>query len=939
MKLAATLIICILVFSASLILPGRSSAGPQRQPAFPYNDALVRPRDPASGPAPMASAPPAPGPDDLSEYFMGKVAVGVVLLESDGSIDPSTEDWDAFRQDEVRTQIEAGLTWWTQQDLRAKLSFTFEYHMSVPTGYEPINHNGPFDEYLWINDAMSHLGYTTGDEYTRVSDWSNYLRSSYNANWAFAIFVVDSLNDADGSFTTGYCAYAYLGGPFFIMTYDNDGYSIANMNYVAAHEMAHIFYATDEYNGATERSGYLNVADIEGSGCIMNTGNSWCISDGTIGQLGWRDTDGDGIFDILDEPPTTFLNPYSPDPTNDTSPSYAGVATVVAYTNRNPYGPGNDVTISKITGAQFSFDASPWFVAQPTDGLFNSESEGFRFMTSPLPSGTYAFHARAVNSENNVDIAPPSDALTIDAEKPASAMMPFQSIVNTSLFNLSADASDNLGVQYVDLYYSYESGSPLWFDTVTVAPYNWTVYTAAMDGDGNYSFYSIAVDVAGNWEDPPAVPDLNVLVDTINPTSMLDSLPPYINQSSFAITAHPADQNGISSMEIWMDYQSSGMQLLATLSSPPWDYSVDATMNGDGHYVFYTRATDIAGNVEPQHALPDATTIVDTTPPIAAAIALPQYKNTMGFSVTATASDLNGVDSVALWYRRNGGAWTLFSEKSAAPWIWDFDASTSGEGTYEFVTMAVDNAGNMEQWPSSAEATTMVDVTSPTIDFTAPAVGVWINESHVTVRWTGFDALSGLKECRLQIGGNVWTLAGSSTQYNVDWIDDGVQTAMLTAWDNAGNSASEQMSLMIDTTPPELQFETPDDGGSVDSPANVTWRGTDATSGIDFYEYGVDGGQMVAVGASVTAILDLGPGDHTVIVWAHDRAGNAKSATISFTVRDSSTIASLDVLLPAILIIVVAITIILLLVLKRRKKKEEEEKNAPLPPPPPPPPR
>jgi hypothetical protein len=453
-----------------------------------------------------------------------------------------------------------------------------------------------------------------------------------------------------------------------------------------------------------------------------------------------------------------------------------------------------------------------------------------------------------------------------------------------------------------------------------------------MGRDGNYSFYSIAVDVAGNWEDPPAVPDLNVLVDTINPTSMLDPLPPYINQSSFAITAHPADRNGISSMEIWMDYQSTGMQLLTTLSSPPWDYSVDATVNGDGHYVFYTRATDVAGNVESQHALPDATTIVDTTPPIAAAIALPQYKNTMGFSVTATASDLNGVDSVALWYRRNGGTWTLFSEKSAAPWVWDFDASTGGEGTYEFVTMAVDNAGNMEQWPSSAEATTIVDVTSPTIGFTAPAVGVWINESHVTVQWTGFDALSGLKEYRLQIGGNSWTLAGSSTAYNVDWIDDGVQTAMLTAWDNAGNSASEQMSLMIDTTPPELQFETPGDGGSVDSPANVTWQGTDATSGIDFYEYGVDGGQSVTAGASVSAILDLGPGDHTVIVWAHDRAGNSKSATISFTVRDTSALTSLDVLLPAILIIVVAITVILLLALKRRKKKEGE-KNAPLPPP------
>jgi len=850
-------------------------------------------------------------------------------------IDPNTENWDPVRQDEVKTQIEAGLTWWTAQDARARISFTFEYHMSVPTNYEPITHNGPFDEYLWIEDAMSRLGYTSGDEFTRVAAWANYLRNSYGTDWAFAIFVVDSLNDADGAFTTGYCAYAYLGGPFFIMTYDNDGYGIGNMNYVAAHEMAHTFYATDEYNGATERSGYLNVADMESSGCIMSTGNSWCISDGTREQLGWRDTDMDGILDILDEPPTTFLNPYTPDPTNRSAPSYAGVATVVPYVNRNPYGPANDVTISKITGVRFSIDAGPWFIAQATDGLFNSESEGFRFMASPLPSGTYTFCARAINSETNVDIAPPSDTLTIDVDKPVSAMLPFASIVNTSLFNLSATASDNFGVDHVHLYYSYEGGPMTWLDTATTAPYNWTVYTATMGGDGNYSFYSVAIDVAGNWEDPPSVPDLNVLVDTINPTSMLDPLPPYINQSSFSIVAHPADRNGIASMEVWLDFQSTGMNLLTTLGSPPWVQSVDAAILGDGHYVFYTRATDIAGNVESQHSLPDASTIVDTLPPVATAAALPQYKNTMGFDVTATASDLNGVASVALWFRKDTGTWTFYSDALSAPWTWNFDASAGGEGTYDFVTMAVDSAGNVEPWPLGAEATTTVDVTSPVIGFTAPTVGVWINQSHVTVQWSGFDALSGLKEFRLQIAGNTWTLSASTSQYYVSWIGDGVQGAVLTAWDNAGNSAMKQMDIMIDATPPELQFETPADGGSADSPVNITWLGTDATSGIQFYEYSVDGGQMIAVDANVTAILDLAPGDHTVTVLAHDRAGNSKSATLSFSVRDKSIFASLGVLLLAVLAVIVAVTIIVLLLLRRRRKKEEQ--TAPLPPPPPPP--
>lgn len=35
---------------------------------------------------------PDPGYYDLSEYMIGTVAMGVIFLESDGSIDPSTED-------------------------------------------------------------------------------------------------------------------------------------------------------------------------------------------------------------------------------------------------------------------------------------------------------------------------------------------------------------------------------------------------------------------------------------------------------------------------------------------------------------------------------------------------------------------------------------------------------------------------------------------------------------------------------------------------------------------------------------------------------------------------------------------------------------------------------------------------------------------------------
>ena len=130
------------------------------------------------------------------------------------------------------------------------------------------------------------------------------------ADWAFVVFVVDSSNDPDGCFVdpaptpmpAGWlpsCAYAFLGGPFMVMTYDNDGWGIGAMNSVCAHETGHIFYATDEYNGITENSGFLNLHDVEGSNSLMDN-NTLSLSSGTINQIGWRDNNYNSIPDILD---------------------------------------------------------------------------------------------------------------------------------------------------------------------------------------------------------------------------------------------------------------------------------------------------------------------------------------------------------------------------------------------------------------------------------------------------------------------------------------------------------------------------------------------------------------------------------------------------------------------------------------------------------------
>ena len=325
---------------------------------------------------------PGPGPDDQSEYMIGDVAVTVIFPESNGTIDPSKENWSSSRMGTCISEITAGLTWWQNREPKANLNFAIYSYYDEPTSYEPISRQHT-DQGLWIDEILTGLGYTSGSYFDKVRDLNNAQRSLYNKDWAYTIFVVDSLNDADGEFTDGWFAYACdYGGPFLVMTYDNDNYGINDMDVVAAHETGHIFYATDEYDGIPEYSGYLNIQDDENANCIMRGQVNWNLCSSTKGQVGWRDSDGDGILDAVDTFPDTVLDdPYSPDPTKNSILLYTGTVQDVPLSNSNPKGPGNDVSINTITAVQYRIDYGTWYNANSTDGAFDKVTEIFSFAT------------------------------------------------------------------------------------------------------------------------------------------------------------------------------------------------------------------------------------------------------------------------------------------------------------------------------------------------------------------------------------------------------------------------------------------------------------------------------------------------------------------------------------------------------------------------------
>ncbi|PNX45935.1 MAG: hypothetical protein BV459_07450 [Thermoplasmata archaeon M11B2D] len=398
---------------------------------------------------------PEPGYYDTSEYFIGSVAVGVIFLESNGSIDPSTENWSTTEINNVQSQINQAMSWWKNQNQYAGISYILDVHTAVPTSYEPIIHpsamTNPTYEKLWVSEAMAYLGYGSGDWMKRTRDYVNAMRAAKGTDWAFTVFVVDSSTDVDGCFSDGYFAYAYLGGPYIVMTYDNDGWGISAMNQVMAHETGHMFWATDEYDGLTEFSGYLNAPDIEGSGCLMDT-NALILSPGTKLQVGWRDTDSDTILDIIDTNPETVLNPYPQNPTPNQILTYTGSAAEVPYPNNNPQpsNAGNDVTINHILFVFYRIDNGTWNTATPSDGLYDSAVENYTFTTPPLTHGSHLIEAFAINNVWNTDVTPAFETIIIDTPPTTPTILgPTNGKINQQyMYNCSANDMDGDPIFY-----------------------------------------------------------------------------------------------------------------------------------------------------------------------------------------------------------------------------------------------------------------------------------------------------------------------------------------------------------------------------------------------------------------------------------------------------------------------------------------------------------
>jgi hypothetical protein len=310
----------------------------------------------------------------------------------------------------------------------------------------------------------------------------------------------------------------------------------------------------------------------------------------------------------------------------------------------------------------------------------------------------------------------------------------------------------------------------------------------------------------------------------------------------------------------------------APSASKTWTLSA-----GDGEKTVYYQVKNTAELVSPTYS---DNIILDTEAPIGTVtISEGAITNQLIVSLTLTASDsTSGVSQMRL---------STDGTFDTEPWE-PFSTTTSwnlldGDGDKTIYVQFKDNA---ELVSETYTASILLD-TSPPSTPTPDVPAGWINDDAPTLTWSASDDDgSGVAGYYYRVDGEseTWTI---STSVTLPSQSDGSHVFYVKARDNAWNIGTESsFEFHIDTTPPSVTISSPAEGETTQSSSiTVVWSGSDAGSGVDWYEVRLDSGSWIYKATSSShTFTGLSEGSHTVYIRAVDNVGNSQEYPRGFSV-------------------------------------------------------
>ncbi|ATB39243.1 hypothetical protein CYFUS_004687 [Cystobacter fuscus] len=571
----------------------------------------------------------------------------------------------------------------------------------------------------------------------------------------------------------------------------------------------------------------------------------------------------------------------------------------------------------------------------------------FYWDTQTAVGGTHTLTVRATDAHGNV--ATSSRTVVIDVTAPVVALTsPGGGAALTGVVSLQADATDDVGVTWVEFYVD---GLFLARDTTVPFGVDWDTTSEA---DGNHTLTARAYDALNRMTTSAAV-----TVSTLQPVSALYDatlrVPRCATLTSVCDTtnlvreragAEPHSPNTLYSAcseapwtggrvikrirlsslegtpfasgqrvraEVHVGSVSPGTDALdlfitSNTSTPVWTLLTTIVPATSGAQVLSAEfdlpagfsqavraqlrvggsASSACSNSSSYNEQDDLAFSVKSNPTVSLTAPAPGARVAGVASVTASALDDQGLARVEFFV--DG---TLIGTDTSAPYAVGWNTVGVADGAHVLTARAHDLEGNIGD---SAAVGVTVDNTPPDVVLTSPAQGAFIRGGSALLEAAASDA-QGVVKVEFYVDG---VLSGTDTSapYTMTWntlfTSDGIHTLTAKAFDTTGlASTSPAIWVTLDKTAPSTaDISAPATGSRLQGLVQISATASD-NIGVVKVEFFVDGTLLdtdtsapYAVGWNTVGVAD---GDHRLSVKAHDGAGNVRTSLVDVSVMIDNT--------------------------------------------------
>jgi T5SS/PEP-CTERM-associated repeat protein len=371
------------------------------------------------------------------------------------------------------------------------------------------------------------------------------------------------------------------------------------------------------------------------------------------------------------------------------------------------------------------------------------------------------------------------------------------------------------------------------------------------------------------------------------------------NNGSVTLSGTVTDNVTVSQLQV---FNGGTLLGLATVNNTAHTWSLTVNLTQGTYNQLKATATDSGGNTA--SASTTQFVIVDTTPPALTS----QTESVSGLTrstsdtITVTATDADGVASVAIW---DDATNTQIGNAALSNGAWSLTASNLSNGNHNFYAVVTDDAGNTT--PTTDLATVTVDTTPPSVTSQTESVSGLTRSTSDTITVTATDA-NGVASVVIWDDATHTQVGNATTSGNGVWsrtasnLSDGNHNFYAVVTDNAGNTTptTDLTTVTVDTTPPSITFDTVSfvDTGAPNA-TNIgavylagTTSDNDTVAQVEVF----NGTQLLGIAAvdnsahtwSLTTILPQGLYS-AFNATATDEVGNVATATTAQSVQVDTT--------------------------------------------------